>query len=89
MSPFYGFGISMGSMMCAKPCPYHWWENAWPIEPNMMSLLCDDWYCVNVVGQASGLEKYECVSLNLLMSLFSMVSGKAMWLCMRGIVCGE
>lgn len=54
-----------------------------------MSLLCDDWYCVNVVGQASGLEKYECVSLDLLMRLFSMVSRKAMWLCMGEIVCGE
>ena len=42
---------------------------------------------MNVVGQASGLEKYECVSLDLLMRLFSMVSRKAMCMVVYGGDC--
>ena len=36
---------------------------ACPIEPNVMSRLCGERYCVSCVGQVSEDEKYECVIL--------------------------
>ena len=37
--------------------PYHLVEKVGPNEPKILSHSCGEWYCVNDVGQVSGLEK--------------------------------
>ena len=40
----------------ARPLPLHFDEWARPVEPNFISLLCGELYCVSVVGQVRGEE---------------------------------
>lgn len=60
-----------------------------PIEPQMLSLTCGEWYCVNVVGYVIGFEKYEYVRLNWFLSLFSVVTNRTWWLRRGKTSCGD
>ena len=43
----------------AKPIPVHFWSNAFPKDPNILSLANGEWNWVSRVEHVTGDEKYE------------------------------
>ena len=56
--------VVLQSVGKASPTPFHLEDFACPSEPNIMSRLCGELYCVNCMGQVRGDEQYECVIWN-------------------------
>jgi hypothetical protein len=53
--------VELWSWGKASPIPNHREDFVYPMDPNFMSLLWGELYCVSWVGHVSGDEQYACV----------------------------
>ena len=57
--------VCNGVVGWANPLPFHFVENARPIDPKILSQQNGEKYFWNERGQVIGEEKYECVKLKV------------------------